>query len=533
MSDPAPPGQTGPLRRAVPWYRRLGFRLAVLISVVMLGFDLTNSAISDSVLHLLGEPTPHDTLPDESRWHSRLLLLDARRESFGRWLPTESAAVTMAAVKAETGSSYVYLDTLDRVVAASDGLPWGAGDLWTQPLTPGSRVTLPGEASFEHRFYTVPLTKDDEPAGRLISLLMDPVKHAETSGVDVVDMFEGGHCRYDDAAVVLTEAEWRGLWDRRREIASLLRVIMPVITALLVAMVVSRLFTRRLRRLSYLASLPPQGDNDLPGPFPTRGKDEIATLARAMNLLRSRVSELVGGLEQRDAARREWIAQVSHDLRTPLTALTACLDRADQVLDPEQGPGGREPLQGEMRELVNSARLDADRVATLAEDLLDIARLDADDSLSIESVPPGEIVRQAHQGLRHLADARGVSLRAEVAANLPILMADGRRLMRAMENMLRNGIQFARSEIVLSVSLHHGQLRFEVRDDGPGFPATDGDGSVDIDALAGQLSRADSAGLGLAVTRRVAEAHGGTLGACNLPGSGGAIWIDIPAPAGD
>ena len=508
----------------MPWYRRLGFRLAVLISVVMLGFDLTNSAISDAVLNLLGEPTPHDTLPDESRWHSRMLLLDARRESFGRWLPTESAEVTMAAVKAETGSAYVYLDTLDRVVAASDGLPWGAGDLWTQTLTPGSRVTLPGEASFEHRFYTVPLTKDDEPAGSLISVLMDPAKHAETSGVDVVDMFEGGHCRYDDDAVVLTEAEWRGLWDRRREIASLLRVIMPVITALLVAVVVSRLFTRRLRRLSYLASLPPQGDHDLPGPFPTRGKDEIATLARALNLLRSRVSELVGGLEQRDAARREWIAQVSHDLRTPLTALTACLDRADQVLD---------PLQGEMRELVNSARLDADRVATLAEDLLDIARLDADDSLSIEPVPPGEIVRQAHQGLRYLADARGVSLRAEVAANLPILMADGRRLMRAMENMLRNGIQFARSEIVLSVSLHQDQLRFEVRDDGPGFPATEGDGSVDIDGLAGQLSRADSAGLGLAVTRRVAEAHGGALGACNLAGSGGAIWIDIPAPAGD
>jgi len=533
VSSPAPAREKERLRRAVPWYRRLGFRLAVLISVVMLGFDLTNSAISDMVLQLLGEPTPHDTLPDESRWHSRLLLLDAQRESFGRWLPRSSAVVTMTAVKAETGSAYVYLDTLDRVVAASDGLPWGVGDLWTQPLTPGSRVTVPGEASFEHRFYTVPMTKDDEPAGRLISLLMNPAKHAETSGVEIVDMFEGGHCRYDDDAVVLTEAEWRGLWDRRREIASLLRVIMPVITALLVAMVVSRLFTRRLRRLSYLASLPPQGDSDLPGPFPTRGKDEIATLARALNLLRSRVSELVGGLEQRDAARREWIAQVSHDLRTPLTALTACLDRADLVLGPEQGEVTNEALHGEMRELVNSARLDADRVATLAEDLLDIARLDADDSLSLEPVPPGEIVRQAREGLRHLADARGVSLRAEVAANLPILMADGRRLMRAMENMLRNGIQFARSEMVLSASLIHGQLRFEVRDDGPGFPATNDEGVVDIDALAGQLSRSDSAGLGLAVTRRVAEAHGGTLGACNLPEGGGAIWIDIPASADD
>jgi signal transduction histidine kinase len=513
-------GDAVPRRRPVAWFRRLGFRLAVLISVLMLGFDYYSSVISDLVLNMLGEPTPHDTLPDESGWHSRRLLRDAQRESFGSWQPTDSAVERMTSFKADSGAAFVYIDTLDRVVVSSEGLPWAPGTLWTQPLTNRSRVTVPGEASREHRFFTVPLTKDDEPAGRLISLLMNPVKHAESTGVVVDEMFDAGHCRYADDAVILTETEWRALWDRRREIAVMLRVIMPILTALLVAVVVSRLFTHRLRRLSFLASMPPQGDTDLPGPFPAKGKDEIATLARALNLLRSRVSELVGGLEQRDVARREWIAQVSHDLRTPLTALTACLDRADHDLD----AGDLKP--DAMREFISSARFDADRVATLAEDLLDIARLDADDSLSMEPVPPGEIVRQAHDELRHVADARGVTLQAEVASNLPILMADGRRLMRAMENMVRNAIQFAGSEVIVSASQQNGLLRFEVRDDGPGFPSTDG--TVDIDSLAGHLSRADSAGLGLAVTRLVAEAHGGTLGARNLPDSGGAIWIDLP-----
>jgi len=513
-------GESGPRRRPVAWFRRLGFRLAVLISVLMLGFDYYSSVISDLVLNMLGEPTPHDTLPDESGWHSRRLLRDAHRESFGSWLPSMTAVELMTSLKADSGAAFVYIDTLDRVVVASDGLPWAPGTLWTQPLTDLSRVTVPGEASREHRFFTVPLTKNDEPAGRLISLLMDPVLHAESSGVSVDEMFDAGHCRYSDDAVILSEAEWRALWERHNEIAAMLRVIMPILTALLVAVVVSRLFTHRLRRLSFLASVSPQGDADLPGPFPAKGKDEIATLARALNLLRSRVSELVSGLEQRDVARREWIAQVSHDLRTPLTALTACLDRADQVL------GGDQLEPEDIRELISSARYDADRVAVLAQDLLDIARLDADDSLSMEEVPPGEIVRQAYDELRHVADARDVRLQTEVEINLPILVADGRRLMRAMENMIRNAIQFARAEVSVACSLQHGQLRFEVRDDGPGFPVTDG--VVDIDSLAGHLSRADSAGLGLAVTRLVAQAHGGTLGARNLPDSGCAIWIDIP-----
>ena len=73
------------------------------------------------------------------------------------------------------------------------------------------------------------------------------------------------------------------------------------------------------------------------------------------------------------------------------------------------------------------------------------------------------------------------------------------------------------------------RLRFEVHDDGPGLPEIDG--RVDLSSLGRQRNRVDSAGLGLLVTRRVAEAHGGDLGAFNLDAGGAAVWFTIPLPA--
>ena len=81
--------------------------------------------------------------------------------------------------------------------------------------------------------------------------------------------------------------------------------------------------------------------------------------------------------------------------------------------------------------------------------------------------------------------------------------------------------------VVLKVREHDGAVRFEVLDDGAGLP-TEPDGTIDLERLAGQLSRSDSAGLGLVVARRVAEAHGGYIGAENRMEGGASVWLDIP-----
>ena len=223
---------------------------------------------------------------------------------------------------------------------------------------------------------------------------------------------------------------------------------------------------------------------------------------------------------------------MSHDLRTPLTAQAACLERAAAILEDESSSLSRKVLA----EMLSVAKMDGERVHTLADDLLEIARLDAGDQLQLEPVPPGELVRQAVRGLNPLASKRGLSLDVEVTPQLPVLQADGRRLMRAIENLLRNAIQHANSQVRV-LALHSGHaVRFEVRDDGAGLPKDteflesmrQKSSAARLTELSKRRSRADSAGLGLIVAQRVAEAHGGTVDAYNHSAGGAAFLIDIP-----
>ena len=266
------------------------------------------------------------------------------------------------------------------------------------------------------------------------------------------------------------------------------------------------------------ASSPVADEGDLPGPFDESGTDEIARLARSMNAMRARVIELLASIHERDRSRRQWIAQVSHDLRTPLTALMACLERAREDLV--------EGRHADLGERLAVARLDAERLGDLAEDLLDIARIDAEETCIREPVPPGELVRQTARALAGLAEREGVDIELEVARRLPELTADGRRLMRGLENLLRNALHHARGKVVLGASERDGHVRFSVQDDGPGLPEVGG--NVAWDALGDHLSRPDSAGLGLVVVRKVAEMHGGRTGAENAQGGGARVWFEIP-----
>jgi len=312
-----------------------------------------------------------------------------------------------------------------------------------------------------------------------------------------------------------------------------LSILVAVALTALLGFALSRWMTARLKRLSEMAAGPVE-DGELPGPFDESGDDEIAIVAATMNALRNQVAARIKELSLRDIRRREFIAQVSHDLRTPLTAQLACLDRAGLLLDKPDTPLNRI----ELHELLTVAKMDADRVHTLADDLLEIARLDAGDRLRLEPVPPGELVRQAARSLAPLAAQRAIRIEVQVTTGLPVLNADGRRLTRAFENLLRNAIQHARTEVVAVAVLVGECVRFEVRDDGRGLPKQQDflaylrrlSKDVRLAKLAERRSGPDSAGLGLVVAQRVAAAHHGVVDAYNLRDSGAAFFIDIPFP---
>jgi len=244
-------------------------------------------------------------------------------------------------------------------------------------------------------------------------------------------------------------------------------------------------------------------------------RDEIAALAGTMN-------ELLGRLQGALARQRAFVADASHELRTPLAVLRGELELAAR-------PGrGRDELAAAVR----SAAAEAERLSRLTDDLLLLARSDEDQlSLRLETTGIGKLLaRSAGIAASRLA-AAGVSCRVEARDGM-LAAVDGDRIRQAVDNLLDNALRFAPrgSAIVLSATADGCDLGIEVRDDGPGFPpgflphAFERFRRPDT-----SRSRDDGgAGLGLAIVRAVAAAHGGTATAANRPGSGAMVSLFFP-----
>ena len=293
--------------------------------------------------------------------------------------------------------------------------------------------------------------------------------------------------------------------------------------------IAARLVTDRLYELSDLFERPGEPVSELSAALEpiVRGykqPDEIQRFAAATDALFARLRELVESLEGRDQQRREWLSRISHDLRTPLTALNACLARARTTAEGMLDAGEREIILDALR----VAHLDADRFQALASDLLDVARLEGRDVQVLrEPVPPGELLRSVAVSLKFIAEDHEVALTVDTPTALPELNADGHRLARALENLIRNALQHAHSEVCVQARRAGDSVEFVISDDGPGLPADEG-GHVDLEHLAETPSRPDSSGIGLLVARRVVALHGGSIGGENPEGGGARLWFRIP-----
>jgi len=488
----APVAARGP--RPVRWYRRISVKLALGLGLAMFSIQFFASILIIETYRADIEELDI-ARGGASDPYAKYLSSRLRQDEHGRYVPQEQAADVIENFL-NPGDYYVWLGADDHVLSASaSALPYvKLGDPW--PLCDSREycgVSLPGGYTGGSTWTRLGI--DGRHIGTFVLFWLSDPQLATRLG-------------------------------RQRVQADLLsRLIASAVVATLTSILLVSLVTRRLSQLATDASTPldDSPENvDLPGPFAVSGDDEIARLAAALNTMRGRIEQLVARLAERDRQRREWIAQVSHDLRTPLTALSACLDRALK----RYGTAGETQQQRGVIEAIQVAQQDGQRLQALVDDLFELARLDAGEELTLEPVPPGELVRQAVRGLRPMAEVRGIGMQAEVAPSLPTVQADGRRLMRALENMLRNAVHFAKTQVTLSVSVESEELKFEVCDDGPGLPMQNGEPVLGQSQTGAR--RPDSAGLGLIVTRRVATAHGGSLGGRNRTQGGAAVWVRIP-----
>jgi two-component system, NtrC family, sensor histidine kinase KinB len=225
-----------------------------------------------------------------------------------------------------------------------------------------------------------------------------------------------------------------------------------------------------------------------------------------------------------DDAKSNLVGTVSHELKTPLTGL-----RMAVYLLLEKTLGPLEPAQ---REMLESARDDADRLLRILDSLLDLARLEAGASaLEREKTPVKALLRGIADEARPMIAAAGQTLAVQEASGLAEVNADAGRLRHVFMNLLSNASKYSDKggTITLSAaSAPEGFVRFAVRDQGGGIPPEA------IGRLFERFYRVPGqtkpgAGIGLAIAREIVVAHGGSIACTSSPGDGTEFHFLIPA----
>jgi len=247
----------------------------------------------------------------------------------------------------------------------------------------------------------------------------------------------------------------------------------------------------------------------------TAGVLGALALATELDRSRHRVAAMTARERALERSRRELVAWVSHDLRTPIAGIRAMVEALDDGVIDEPAEVRRYHLQ-----LVN----EADRLARLVDDLFELSRIEADTlQLTLERVSLGELVSDAVASATAVAHAKGVHLDGRLHGRPPDVAGSAAELTRVVRNLLDNAIRHTPPGGSVEVVVGAGDDRAEVsvRDECGGIPADDLDRVFDL-AYRGDTARtpaaATGAGLGLAIARGFVEAHRGDIAVRNEPG---------------
>jgi signal transduction histidine kinase len=283
---------------------------------------------------------------------------------------------------------------------------------------------------------------------------------------------------------------------------------------------------------------------DLDVTVPAERDDELGQMAQSFNAMTARLRESRasdrGALAQaRQVAERvmlledvrhlhevnrlksEFVAEASHELRTPLASLQLGLNllfERPESLTPRQ------------LEILTLCRDDGDRLARLSRDLLDLSRLETGQRPpQLAPVATAGLVEAAVEPLRRLLEARGLMLKVEVPADLPPVSADHAQIERVLSNLIANAMRAtpAGGRIVVSAALRPGAVAVTVADTGIGIPAEYLSRIFEPFVQVPDGARG-GAGLGLAICRRIVDAHGGQMTVESTPGLGSAFTFTLP-----
>ena len=295
------------------------------------------------------------------------------------------------------------------------------------------------------------------------------------------------------------------------------RVVGAAGIGLAVALALMLLLTRRITRpLTAMQTATHRvAEGDLRAELGRTGTQELDELASDFNLMVRRLAE-------RDGETREFMMRVTHDLRTPLTAIRGhAAALSDGVVPQEDVLRSLAAIEGE-----------ATRLETLVADLLDLARLDAHRfTLDLARIEPADVLDRAFDAMEAEATARGVSYERSIDP-MPTVVTDESRVQQIVVNLLDNALRWTPAGGTVRLegrSLPSGGFAAAVTDTGPGVPDRDRerifDAFLSLETPDGQRG----SGLGLAISRQLARALGGDVRVEGREGAGSRFVLELPA----
>jgi signal transduction histidine kinase len=304
-------------------------------------------------------------------------------------------------------------------------------------------------------------------------------------------------------------------------LAELRRVLLGAWVAIVVlSLAVGRLVARRtlrpVRDAAVAATAMANGMLDTR--IPTHGDDEFSHWARSFNQMADALETKIDELNRAAERERQFTANVAHDLRTPLTGMTAMASLLHDQLD---------GLPPETRSAVEIIIQDAERLKNLVLELLELARLDSGaDVVSAEDLDVADAVAAT---LESLSLPPGATVAVDVPAGTRI-HAERPRFRRALGNLVNNAVTHGGGDVTIAVEQAEHEVLIHVSDHGPGIDIDLGERAFDR-FVRGDPSRGPGgSGLGLAIAREQARAQGGDVLVANRNGGGARFTLRMPAP---
>ncbi len=310
---------------------------------------------------------------------------------------------------------------------------------------------------------------------------------------------------------------------------SIWAVTWSLLFALLTGLLLFFLITRRLQRLTADMETFRQSDfSDNPDFLPFfKGSsgDEIDRLGSIFSQMAERIIQLIKNLRQADALRRELVANITHDLRTPLTSLHGYLETLllkEGKLTPQ-----------EQRDFLTIAIKRSNQLGKLVTALFELAKLDSPDvQVRLESFSLAELVQDIMQKFQLAAEKKKIKLQQNFPEHLPLAFADIGLIERVFENLIENAARYTpeNGSITVSAGFESGRVKVQVSDTGAGIRPEDFPYLFDRSYRMGRSYAGGTGGLGLGlvITRRILELHGSDIKVDSVVNAGTTFTFTLP-----